>query len=185
MSSTQLDATCTPIRTVAAERRRLLQILLTRDVKRGRQSEEHRRQEADRDGERHHAPVGRGIEPRRRVGPDHDALEHERAERKASDAPHQGQDETLREQLADEPAGSRADGAAQRHLALTRRAAGQQQAAQISARHREDQQDQNSDDREHRHRADELRAAAGFAQQGARPPRCPWDVAAEVRRRAS
>ena len=145
-----------------------------------RQSEEHRRKEADRDGERHHPPVGRGIEPWRRFGPDHDGLEHQRAEPKACEAPHQGQDKTLREQLADEPAGSRADGDAQGHFALTRSATGQKQAAQIAARRREDEQDQSSDEGERGGRTDGRRVAARFAQKALALPDVPGMLPPEL-----
>ena len=54
---------------------------------------------------------------------------------------------------------------AQRHLTLTRRAASEQETPQVSARHRENQQNQNPDEREHLHHTSELGVTTGFAQK--------------------
>ena len=104
----------------------------------------------ERDGEREHAAVDRDLAQARQVvgGDGEQSVEREAREEQAESAADQREHQALGQELAQEAGAAGADRGAQRHLALARRGAGEQQARDVGAgdqQHEGDRAEQHHD----------------------------------------
>ena len=125
-------------------------MMLAANLQRWRQSEQDRRRESGGEGEDNHAPIRRRIEPCRTLGNYQQASQDDIANRQTRNGSQHRQQKAFGEQLPDQTAVTGPDGDTNRNFALPRHASRQQHAAQIAARHGENQQGKGSHQSENR-----------------------------------